>query len=219
MDITITASDKQHIQKYFGSSLEELTFTDFQQKHKQLRVKYHPDNFAKFDDETIHEMATERFQLIEQLAEKLKAFFEEKQKVTIAEKESETETTIVQNRYAYDDLKFEIITRNKDLKYHLFGKFYRRLSWGDRYQIPNTAASLIIDNNHVGNSIGFNETIVFYLSFAASESVHDIAEWLYKNIVGQATSLLISKEWTPIDLLAIRRAIERKTILEITAGN
>ena len=219
MDITITASDKQHIQKYFGSSLEELTYTDFQQKHKQLRVKYHPDNFAKFDDETIHEMATERFQLIEQLAEKLKAFFEEKQKVTIAEKESETETTIVQNRYAYDDLKFEIITRNKDLKYHLFGKFYRRLSWGDRYQIPNTAASLIIDNNHVGNSIGFNETIVFYLSFAASESVHDIAEWLYKNIVGQATSLLISKEWTPINLLAIRRAIERKTILEITAGN
>ena len=105
------------------------------------------------------------------------------------------------------------------MKYHLFGKFYRRLSWGDRYQIPNTNASLIIDNNHVGNSIGFNETIVFYLSFAASESVHDIAEWLYKNIVGQATTLLISKEWTPINLLAIRRAIERKTILEITAGN
>ena len=219
MDITITASDKQHIQKYFGSSLEELTFTDFQQKHKQLRVKYHPDNFAKFDDETIHEMATERFQLIEELAEKLKAFFEEKQKVTVAEKESEIVATTVQNRYAYDDLKFEIITRNKDLKYHLFGKFYRRLSWGERYQIPNTGASLIMDNNHVGNAIGFNETIVFYLSFAASESVHDIAEWLYKNIVGQATSLLISKEWTPIDLLAIRRAIERKTILEITAGN
>ncbi|MGB1206245.1 MAG: hypothetical protein ACPG5B_11395 [Chitinophagales bacterium] len=219
MDITINASDKQHIQKYFGSSLEELTYTDFQQKHKQLRVKYHPDNFAKFDDETIHEMATERFQSIEQLAEKLKAFFEEKQKVTIAEKESEETATVVQNRYAYDDLKFEIITRNKDLKYQLFGKFYRRLSWGDRYQIPNTAASLIIDNNHVGSSIGFNETIVFYLSFAASESVHDIAEWLYKNIVGQATSLLISKEWTPIDLLSIRRAIERKTILEITAGS
>jgi len=219
MDITITATEKQHIQKYFGTDLENLNFTDFQHKHKQLRVKYHPDNFAKFEDETIHEMATERIQLIEQLAEKLKAFFEEKQQVIIAEKESEEEQTVVKkSQYAYDDLKFEIVTRNKDLKYHLFGKFYRRLSWGDRYQIPNTQASLIIDNNHVGNSIGFNETITFYLSFAASESVQDIAAWLYKNIAGQATSLLISKEWTPIELHAIKKAIERKTILKITAG-
>ena len=67
----ITTQDQSNIQKYFGLSLEELDETTFKRIQKELRSKYHPDKFEKFEDDTIREMATERFQLIESLSEKI----------------------------------------------------------------------------------------------------------------------------------------------------
>ena len=44
---SITQSEREVIQKYWGKSLENLNPEEFRKTHKQLRAKYHPDNFEK----------------------------------------------------------------------------------------------------------------------------------------------------------------------------
>ena len=57
----LSPSEREEIRKYFGKPVEELSRDEFIQLHRQLRSRYHPDNFEKFADETVREMATERF--------------------------------------------------------------------------------------------------------------------------------------------------------------
>lgn len=211
----ITEQDKQNIEKYFGKMLSELTDEDFRQTHKQLRQKYHPDNFAQFEDDTILEMAKDRFQTIETLAEKIK-FYLGNAATGGDQIEGETRRPA---QYAFDEMKIEIRTRNKDLKFHLFGTRYRWLVRGDKFKVPNSAAWIIIDDSHAGTSIGFGETIRMFLSFGVNDNLDEIVGWLFSRIKGQASSLIIAGEVVPVELNEMLRLMRRKSLLELGSGS
>lgn len=209
-----TAADKAAIQKYYGQSLDELRPEEFNKIRKQLRAKYHPDNFEKFDDETIREMATERFQAIEALNQKIEWHFEGK----LTAGASHERAFHPNAQYAFDKLKIEIITSDKDLKYHLFGTFYRWLVYGDKFKIPDTKASIIIDEDHQGSSIGFRETIRMYLTFDTTDSVDTIVDWLFQKINGRADSLIIHGDLVDAKYETMLRAVKQTTFLQIGPG-
>ena len=212
---SISQSEREAIQKYWEKSLEDLHPGEFKKIHKQLRTKYHPDNFAKFDDETVLEMAKERFQLIESLAEKLEAFF----KGQLQADNLKTDAFHPDAQFAFDRMKIEIITSEKDLKYHLFGTRYRWLVYGDKFKIPNTkGAYLIIDEDHRGVSIGFRETIRMYITFDVADAVEDIVDWLYLSIKGRANSLIIQGESIAVDRNEMIRKIKKTSLLELGSG-
>ena len=212
---SITHAEREAIKKYWGKSLESLHPDEFQKTRKHLRAKYHPDNFEKFEDETVREMATERFQNIEALAKKLEAYFAG----TLRPKKLEDQAFHPKAQFAFDQMKIEVITSDKDLKYHLFGTSYRWLINGDRYKIPNTKdAYIIIDDDHRGMSIGFREAIRMYVTFGIDDAVEDIVDWLYERIKERATSLLIQGETIPVDRNEMMRKIKKTSFLQIGAG-
>lgn len=209
---SITHAEREAIKKYWGKSLEDLHIDEFKAIRKQLRAKYHPDNFEKFEDETVREMATERFQQIEILAKKLEAYFAGKLHPTPLE----ITNFHPEAQFAFDQMKIEVITSDKDLKYHLFGTSYRHLVYGDRYKIPNNReAYLIIDDNHRGMSIGFREAIRMYVTFGIKDSVEDIVDWLYVHIKDRASAILIEGETIPIDRDLLLRKIKKTSYLQI----
>ncbi|MCB9284353.1 MAG: hypothetical protein H6563_09795 [Lewinellaceae bacterium] len=205
----LSTQDREAIQKYFGKSLEELTIKEFQQAKKDLRTKYHPDNFEKFEDETIREMATERFQQIEYLTEKMEAYFEGK--IALPRDENRRPQNVF---YAFDGMKIEILTSDKDLKYDLFGTFYKWLSLGDQFKIPNTPnAYLFMDESHRGTRIGYQETIRVYLTFGKEDSIENIVDWFYRHIEGRANGLLIHGQKIEVDPAAMLMAIRKPALL------
>lgn len=210
----ITAQDLKNIEKYFGKPVSELTEEEFRQIHKQLRQKYHPDNFAQFADETVQEMAKDRFQTIEKLAEKIKFYLSNK-----GTGGEQLEGEDLRPQYAFDEMKIEIRTENKDLKFRLFGTRYRWLERGDKFKVPGTGAYIIIDDGHVGTSIGFRETIRMYLTFGVSDSIDEIVAWLHKRIEGQASSLIIAGEVVEVDINEMLRLIRRKSLLQLGSGD
>lgn len=217
----ISDKERDAIQKYFGVPFEALTAETFKKVLKELRSKYHPDNFEKFADDTVREMATERFQLIEELAGKLEAHFAGKP-LSYGSSRSDTENFMHDHAvFAANKLKIEVLTTDKDLKYHLFGSKYRWLQFGDKFKIPDTEAFIIIDEDHRGTSIGYQESIRMYLTFDEHVSIDKIVEWLYPRIAAGAKSLLISGEIIPIEPYNIFYAIRKKAFIriELPAGN
>lgn len=214
MSASITPEERAAIHKYYGKPLEALTEAEFKSTHRQLRAKYHPDNFEKFEDETVREMATERFQELERLAEKLQAHFSNGGSAGLS-----PETPQREARYGFDDMKIEINTNDKDLKYHLFGARYRWLVYGDRFKIPDSGASLIIDEDHRGHRIGFRESIRLYLTFGPADDLDTIIDWLYDHIRGRASSLLIEGQVVPVDRGAILGAIRKVSLLNPGAAS
>lgn len=209
-----TGSDEDAIQKYYGCPLDQLRPEDFHKTRKQLLAKYHPDNFEKFEDETIREMATDRFQIIEQLNKKIELHFAGK----LNPSSRKERAFHPEAQYAFDQLKIELITSDKDLKYHLFGTFYRWLVYGDKFKIPDTKASIIIDEDHQGASIGYRESIRMYLTFDTHDPVETIVDWLFGKIEGRASSLLIHGDVVAVDYDAILRSIKQTTFLQIGPG-
>lgn len=118
-------------------------------------------------------------------------------------------------QYSFEGMYIEVITRDKDLKYHLFGASYRWLEAGDKYKIPKTQAHIRIEANYRGNVIGFNEAIKMYLTFGVNDSISEIVEWLYKGIEGKATSLLIGKNIVKIDVNEMSYYIRKKSFLQL----
>ncbi|MDX1939964.1 MAG: hypothetical protein SFU99_05385 [Saprospiraceae bacterium] len=221
MNITITEKDKEAIQKYFGVPFEELDAEQFKKVLRELRGKYHPDNFEKFEDETVREMATERFQQIEELAEKMEAYLTGKMP-TANFSQAERETFMHQHAiFAANKLKFEVLTTDKDLKYHLFGAMYRWLQFGDKFKIPDTNAFIIMDEDHRGTSVGYQESIRMYLTFDENDSIEKIVEWLYPRIQGRAKSLLVAGEKIEIEPFGIFYAIRKRAFqrVELPAGD
>lgn len=207
----LTQAEKEAIQKYFGKPIEELNEADFRHIRKQLRAKYHPDNFEKFEDQTVREMATERFQAIEKLSEKVLEYYSQ----SATGNSGREKIFDPKAQFAFDKLKIEVITSDKDLKYNLFGTFYRWLVYGDTFKIPNTKASIIMDENHQGTSIGYRETIRFYLTFGVDDAVEDLVDWLFSRIQDRASSLIIHGDIVQLDRDAILRAIKKTTFLQI----
>ncbi|MBK7408340.1 MAG: hypothetical protein IPJ40_09920 [Saprospirales bacterium] len=206
---SLNIQEKEAIQKYFGKKLEELTKEEFQYAKKELRTKYHPDNFEKFEDETVREMATERFQQIEELSAKMESYF--KGELPVAPKGNDPARNAF---YAFDGLKIEVITADKDLKYNLFGTFYRWLTLGEQFKIPDTAnAYIIMDESHQGTRIGYSETIRMYLTFGKEDSIEDIVNWLYQRIQGRATSLIIHGQKIEVEPNSMLMAIRKPSLL------
>lgn len=219
--VSITETDKEAIRRYFAMPLEELDEETFKRTLKALRAKYHPDNFEKFEDEAVREMATERFQQIEDLARKIEAYLAGNILGTAALSTEPAEVFMHRHAvFAAHNLKVEILAADKDLKYHIFGSSYRWLQMGDRFKIPDTGASIIMDENHVGTRIGFHETIRMYLTFRKEDSIEKIVEWLFPYIASGANTLLIEGEKVAISPFNIFYAIRKRTFtgLELDAG-
>jgi hypothetical protein len=210
----ITLTEKQAIQKYFGMNLEELDLETFKKIRNELRTKYHPDKFEKHEDETIREMATEKFQQIQDLSEKI-AFYLEHKLSNQLEPIPQTPFLSQNAQFSFDEMKIEVMTSDKDLKYHLFGKDLRWLLMGEKYKIPNTQAYIIIDEDYMGVRPGFKEAIKMYLSFGVNDSIETIVDWLYQNVVGRADSLIIEKNLVKIDPYEMMLYIKRKSFKQI----
>ena len=112
-------------------------------------------------------------------------------------------------------MKLEVVTADKDLKYHLFGTAYRWLAWGDKFKLPGTQAYIIIDEDHRGVRIGYRETIRMYLTFGPDDDLEKIIDWLYGKLAGRATSLLVEGTSIPVDRDLLARHIRRTAFREI----
>lgn len=208
----LTPEEAKEVEKYFGP-LADLNLDDFKKVRKELQAKYHPDRFEKFEDETVQEMATERFQRIQALSHKVELLLDKQYQLQVEKEDIHKQDA----RFAFDRMLIEIITRNKDLKYHLFGSRYRWLERGESYPIPNTQAKIVIDGDHQGNSIGFNEVVRLYITFGEEDAIEFIALWLYRRLEGQATAMIVEGKRIPIDLVQINHAIKKTSFLGIGA--
>lgn len=219
---SFTPEESAEIRELFGAPPDQLSEDTFRKTLRDLRAKYHPDNFEKFGDDTVRQMATERFQRIERLAEKIQTWLDGKSLPAAPGQQPGSRTTEIfddpRARFAYQAMKIEIRTGDKDLKYHLFGMFYRWLTLGERFKIPETQAYLIADEEHLGRSIGFRETIRVYLTFEETDPVENIVGWLYPKIEGRADALLIEGEIVPIDRETILNVIKRRSFRLLGAG-
>lgn len=216
----ITVTEKEEIQKLFGLSLEEIDEPTLKKLKKELRAKYHPDNFEKFDDEVVKQMATERFQKIEDLSEKIAHQLSKGLLIRDGNTDGEKAQEAYMNeeaKFSGSKLKIEVITTDKDLKYQLFGTKYRWLVLGDSFKIPNSGGTIIVDEDHKGRKIGFVETIRMYLTFGETDGIENIAQWLFVNIKERAKSLIIGGQTVPVHQEAIEVAIKQKTFLRIGA--
>lgn len=210
--------EKSAIEKYFGSSLDELEKAEFEGALRKLRAKYHPDNFEQFENEAVKEMATEKFQAIEALAEKMKAHFDGTLPSLPKSDERAHNFMHPDAVFAGKRLKVEVMTSNKDLKYHLFGTSYRWLTFGDSFKIPETEARIHIDEDHRGHRVGFRESIRMYLTFNESDSIAAIVNWLYPRIAQDASTLIIVGDSVDVNPESIETAIKKHTLLRIGEG-
>lgn len=212
-----TIQEKEEIRKLFGLPLEQLDIDTFRKIHKDLRSKYHPDNFEHLGNEAVKEMATEKFQGIESLAVRVDAYLSGEKPVVSTYQTNTTDYLHPDAIFTGKKLKIEILTADKDLKYHLFGTFYRWLQIGDSFKIPNTGGSIVIDEDYSGRRIGFQESVRMYLTFGEADSIEDMVNWLYEKIEGRANKLLVAGEVVEIDPVKIVNAIKKKTLLRIGA--
>lgn len=217
-----TPEESGEIRELFGLLPTQLSEESFRKALRELRAKYHPDNFEKFGDETVRQLATDRFQRIERLAEKIEAWLQD-ETMPGPNRQNAPSTNITpfddpRARFAYHAMKIEIRTDDKDLKYHLFGLFYRWLTLGERFKIPETQAFLVADEDYRGHSIGFRETIRVYLTFEETDPVENIVGWLYPKIAGRAETLLIEGEIIPIEFKTILEAIKKRSFKRLGQG-
>ena len=208
----ISIRDREEIRNWFGAELEMLDKKVFEQRKKELMAKYHPDKFERFADDTIRELATEKFQRLQEVIAKIEAFFTGQVLLTPGEPAGYRHHHA---RFAAKKLKVEIITQDKDLKYHLFGSYYRWLTYGETFKIPDTSASIVMDEDHQGHRIGFRESIRLYLTFDEDQSIEDIVNWLYSKIVGRASYLIVSKDKVEILPEKMVVAIQKVSFLRI----
>lgn len=213
-----TEQELAEIREWFGAPPEQLDLEAFRKTLRELRAKYHPDNFEKFGDDVVRQLATERFQRIEQLAEKLEAWKTGKT-LPATPPSGGAPFFDPRARFAYKEMKIEIRTGDKDLKYHLFGTFYRWLALGDRFRIPDSKAFLVADEEHAGRSIGFTESIRVYLTFEEDDSPETIVRWLYGKIADKADTLLVEGEQVPIDYEAMLLAIKKRSYKRLAPTN
>jgi hypothetical protein len=207
------------VQKYFGKALNALDMETFKETRNQLRLKYHPDKFDKYADETVKEIMHERFMELEELFKKMEHHFETGD---ILATDNKIETQNTQSyyhpnaKYGFEAMKIEIIATDKYLKYYLFGSEVRWLEMGEKYKIPGASnAYLIMESNHRGSSIGFTEAVKIYLTFGVQDSISTIIQWLYSKLTGKATSLIIEGNNVKIDLAEMEQYIKRKSFLQI----
>lgn len=212
---TFTIKEKEEIRKLYGLPLEQLDLENFRKTQRELRAKYHPDNFEHLDNEAVKEMATEKFQAIELLSQKIEAWLTNAPPAANGYQTDVADHLRPDAFFAIKRLKIEILTADKDLKYHLFGTYYRWLQFGDSFKIPGTKASIVIDEDYAGRRIGFQESVRMYLTFGEEDSIEDMVEWLYRRVSERATKLLIAGEAVDLDPEKIINAIKKESLLRL----
>jgi hypothetical protein len=206
------------IQEYFGLPLEQINIDIFKSKHKELRKKFHPDKFQSTENTLIIEVFENKFKEIEALCEKIEIYFNSKNNTN--KLEGSEIINLGDAQYAIDGLRLDIVSHDKDLPYILFGTHYRWLVRGEKFKIPKTkTASIRIEANYMGRSVGFTESIKLFLSFSIEDSTEDIVEWLYNKINDRASYLLIEKEKIPIDFYEILKRIRKISYLQLGPNN
>lgn len=221
MSNVFSPAEVAEIQELFGRAPEQLDPEILKKTLRELRAKYHPDNFEKFGDDTVQQLATERFQRIERLAEKIEAWLAGNLQPGPTRPAQPPADAFLDPRalFAYRAMKIEIRTGDKDLKFHLFGTFYRWLTLGEQFKIPGArGAFLIADEEHVGHKIGFRETIRVYLTFEENDPLDVVVDWLFGKIAGRADALLVEGEVIPIEREAILTAVKRRSFRALAAG-
>ncbi|MDX1906302.1 MAG: hypothetical protein SF053_04650 [Bacteroidia bacterium] len=214
MSASLSPQDHEDIRKYYGKRLEDLTPETFRVIHRQLQQRYHPDNFEKYDDEAVREMALDRFKRIEALAAGIQAWFATGGQASPAPTPRETPMDHPDAVFSAHKLRMEIRTSDKDLKYRLFRSYFRWLDKGESYKIPGLkTASLILDEAYAGSSVGFQESVKLYVTFGPEDPIEQVAAWLYAQLQGQATAILIGENRFSVNpaelLLALRRITYR----------
>jgi len=212
-----TEQEQAEIQTLFGYKPEEMDAETFKKTLRELRAKYHPDNFEKFGDQVVRQLATERFQRIERLAEKIEAWKDGRLTNDSSSAPASAPNRAADSlhdpraRFAFRAMKLEIRTSDKDFKFHLFGTFYRWLLNGDRFKIPGTQAYIIAEESHAGRKIGFVESIRLYLTFEESDSPEAIVRWLFDKIAGRVDTLFIEGEVVPVEWDNMLMAVKRRS--------
>lgn len=208
MSDRLTAQDLEHVEKWFGARLEDIDAERFATLHKAARKKFHPDNFAHLDDETVLEMAKDRFQALEKLASKVLQHFEREAAPIQAAAE----------RYTSDGMALDIMTSDKTLKFQLFRS--TTIYEGDKVSIPNTQAKLIARDDYLPRiSTGFRDNIKLYLQFGPDDSMQDIVNWLFLHINGRSSNFVIEGKVVKIVPEEIYAAIRREARLELGPGS
>lgn len=206
----ITPEDQQLIQKYYQKPLEELGLEEFRAIRKDIRKKYHPDNFSKFDDETVIELAKERFQQLEALGQKIEAH------LTIQGEIEQADAELPDVGYRAEGIKIDIMTTDPKLKFQLFRSRY--IDRGDRVVIGSTKARLIaLDNYSPRISAGFRDNIKVKLAFGPDDSIQEIVEWIFRHISGRTSSFVIENKVVQITPYEIQQAIKHEARLELGA--
>lgn len=208
----LTTQDLDKIRKWLGSDLEQLTEESFAVALKATRKKFHPDNFAHLEDDSVMEMAKDRFQELETLADKVKKHLA-RNGSSPEGGESDSDTG---HRYASDGMAIEIMTSDKTLKFQLFNS--TMIYEGDKIGIKGTRAKLISRDDYLPRiSTGFRDNIKLFLAFGPEDPLQVVVEWLFRHINGRTSNFVIEGKVVPVEPLAILRAIQKEARLELGA--
>jgi hypothetical protein len=206
----ITDQERERIQKYFGKELAEINADNFKGLKKEAQRKYHPDNFAHFDDETVLEMAKDRFQEIERLSQKLEAYLNGNASAAPMVADPAADPNVA---YRSDGMDLEIMTSDADLKFRLFRSRYIRR--GDEVRIRGTKAKLISLADYGNRSAGFRENIKLRLAFGPENDLSQIVAWLFRHISGVTSNFVIEGKVVPIEPYEILKAVRREAVKEL----
>ncbi|MEO1448675.1 MAG: hypothetical protein AAFV07_04060 [Bacteroidota bacterium] len=207
----IQPEDHNNIQKFFGAELKALNMESFKAALRSARKKFHPDNFAKFEDETVMEMAKERFQTMEVLAAKVEAHLQHQ----AAFGDQEAEPAEGPNTgYTTEGIKLDIMTMDKQLKFVLFKSpvIYR----GDYRKIPGTRARIIsMEDYQPRMAAGFRDNVKIELRFGVEDPIQEIVHWLWRHISEKTSKFVIEGKSVSVNLDSIRKAIKQEARLEL----
>lgn len=207
----LSKQDQELIQKYFGKGLNEINADNFQQLRREARSKYHPDNFTHFGDETVLEMAKDRFQEIEQLSRKIASYLEGLTPAASSAEVPEDPNVV----YRSEGMRIDIMTTDAALKFRLFRS--RMIDQGDEVKIKGTQAKLISLEDYYNRGAGFRETIKVMLAFGEQQDLMPVVEWLFRHISGVTSSFVIEGKLVPIEPYAILKAVRQESIKELKA--
>ena len=217
MEERLNQEDLSDLKKYFNLELNDLTDAKFREALKEARKKYHPDNFSKFENEVVLEMAQETFKKIEVLSKKLEDYLQYRKSFDENPLIRPDDPRVQRGTYATEGIHIDIMTSDKRLKHQLFGSgfIYR----GDSAAIRGTKAKIysLSDHSSVAN-MGFRETVKVLLAFEETDSVYDIVNWLFTRISGRTTSFVIEGKVVRIDPYEILKAIQKHSLKELGSG-
>ena len=203
---TLTTQDLDKIRQWLGSDLSQLTEAGFGEALKAARKKFHPDNFAHLNDDSVTEMAKERFQELEKLAAKVRQHFQ-----------AMAGETTEEVRYASDGMALDIMTQDNTLKFQLFSSAL--IYENDQVRIPGTGARLVSRDNYLPRvSTGFRDNIKVFLAFGPTDSLDIVVQWLFRHISGRTSSFVIEGKLVPVEPAAILAAIRKEARKELGSG-